>query len=88
MPTPNHNPKTLSQKLSDYHQVSFASWLEKTNLVATEEGDLNNLVSDIKSRLIALANDLDDPKQINLVNAINESFGESRRVLIKAIAMS
>lgn len=85
---PNHNPKTLNEKLADYQQVSFASWLEKTNIVATEEGDLNNLAPGILQVLVNLANTSNDPTQINLVNAINESFNESRRILIKAIAMS
>ena len=85
---PTHNPKTLEDKLSDYHQVSFASWLEKTNVVAQEEGDLNNLAPTILNVLTQLATTNNDPNEINLVNAINHSFNETKKTLIKAIAMS
>ena len=84
----DHKPKELKDKLSDYQKVSFAAWLEKTNVVAQEEGDLNSLSPQILNTLKALANQTNDVTKINLVNAINHSFNETRRTLIKAIAMS
>jgi hypothetical protein len=71
------NPKTLQQKTPNYEQDSFSSWLEKTKIVAQEEGDLNNLNANIQLS--------DTP---NLVDAINHVDNETKKMLIKAIAMS
>ena len=145
------DPKSLIEKLSDYTQVTFATWLQKTNSVAREEGDLNKLNPTILSairqtitgcshpvvsgqlvtdtivlpeaglleehmEIVALNQKrvvvevinpttvrLDAPlspplggtntsilnlSNINLVSAINLGSNETRRTLIKAIAMS
>lgn len=37
------NPKTLPEKLAQFQNDSFSVWLQKTNISATEVGDLNNL---------------------------------------------
>jgi len=79
-------PKTLQQKLAQYQNDSFDVWLQKTNVVATEEGDLNELNN------IILSNINDSVETLNLVNAINwvydTTMKELRNVLIKSIAMS
>jgi len=79
-------PKTLQQKLAQYQNDSFDVWLQKTNVVATEEGDLNELNATI------LSNINDNVDTLNLVNAINwvydTTMKELRNVLIKSIAMS
>jgi hypothetical protein len=67
------NPKTLEEKTPNIQDDSFSSWLEKTKIIAEEEGDLNNLVTDEKT---------------NLVGAINETNDKIKKMLIKAIAMS
>lgn len=85
-------PKPLSHKEPDYQGDSFASWLEKTLFTTIEVGDLNKLNSNILSVLISAAESANPPngdiKEINLVAAINEGVVETRRVLIRAIAMS
>lgn len=79
-------PKTLQQKLAQYQNDSFDVWLQKTNVVATEEGNLNELNATI------LSNINDNVDTLNLVNAINwvydTTMKELRNVLIKSIAMS
>lgn len=79
-------PKTLQQKLTQYQNDSFDVWLQKTNVVATEEGDLHNLNDVILSNINASV------ETLNLVNAINwvydTTMKEMRNVLIKSIAMS
>jgi hypothetical protein len=149
------NPKTASQKYTQYQNDNFNVWVQKTNIVAREEGDLNNLSTNllseltsattktgtvsgnlgsytitgfettfltdvavgdtikitinttvIESRVVAVAtntsltiesaipvtfsgNAYENLKSLNLVSAINAVYdGESRRTLIKAIAMS
>lgn len=79
-------PKTLSEKTTIYQNDSFSIWLQKTNIVAKEQGDLNNL----ETLILDAIDDSEDT--LNLVNAINfvytESLKESRNILIKAIGMS
>jgi hypothetical protein len=79
------NPKTLADKTAQYENDSFAMWLEKTNIAAMEEGDLNLLTG-------VVLNKLKDANTIDLVHAINFTYDntmkEVRNVLIKAIAMS
>lgn len=36
-------PKTLAQKTVNYENDSFEVWLQKTNVLSSEEGDLNRL---------------------------------------------
>lgn len=40
-------PKTLPQKTVDFENDSFEVWLQKTNVISAEEGDLNALHPDI-----------------------------------------
>lgn len=40
-------PKTLPQKTVNYENDSFEVWLQKTNVISSEQGDLNNLPSEI-----------------------------------------
>ena len=79
------NPKTLAEKTAQYQNDSFSMWLEKTNITATEEGDLNLLTS-------VVLNYLKNSDTVDLVHAINFTYDttmkEVRNVLIKAIAMS
>lgn len=79
-------PKPLNEKLADYHSESFATWLEKTNIVAREEGDLTTLDADIRSQLD------EGSYAYSLVNVINvvydQTMKELRNVLIKSIGMS
>jgi len=81
-------PKHLIEKEPDYQGDSFASWLEKTLFTTIEVGDLNLLNQNVLSVLTSAAEASNDVKQINLVAAINETIVETRRVLIRAIAMS
>jgi hypothetical protein len=81
-------PKQLIEKEPDYQNDSFASWLEKTLFTTIEVGDLNLLNPKILNVLKSAAQASDDIKKINLVAAINETHAETRRVLIRAIAMS
>jgi len=67
------NPKTLNEKTPNIDTDSFSSWLEKTKVIAQEEGDLNNLNTNAKN---------------DLVSAINETNTDIKKMLIKAIAMS
>lgn len=79
-------PKTLLEKTTQYQNDSFSIWLQKTNIVAQEQGDLN----DLETLILDAIDDSEDT--LNLVNAINfvytESLKESRNILIKAIGMS
>ena len=79
-------PKTLAEKTAIYQNDSFSIWLQKTNIVAKEQGDLN----DIEALVLDAIDDSEDT--LNLVNAINwvytESLKEARNILIKAIGMS
>lgn len=86
--TPNHHPKQLIQKKPDYVNDSFASWLEKTLFTTVELGDLSKLNANILQVIEAAANEADDVEKINLVEAVNETWNETRRVLIRAIGMS
>ena len=81
-------PKPLIEKSPDYQGDSFASWLEKTLFTTIEVGDLNLLHPLLLSVLQNDAHAGDDIKKINLVSAINETVKETRRTLIRAIAMS
>jgi hypothetical protein len=82
------NPKTLAEKKPDYQGDSFASWLEKTLITTIELGDLNNLNPILLSVLEAAAQTQNNQEELNVVAAINETVNETRRVLIRAIAMS
>lgn len=79
-------PKTLQQKLTQYQSDSFNVWLQKTNVVAMEEGALGSLNTDILNSINS------SEETLNLVNAINfvyeTTLKELRNVLIKSIAMS
>jgi hypothetical protein len=79
-------PKTILEKTTNYQNDSFSIWLQKTNIVAQEQGDLN----DLETLILDAIDDSEDT--LNLVNAINfvytESLKESRNILIKAIGMS
>ena len=79
-------PKTLAEKTAIYQNDSFSIWLQKTNIVAKEQGDLN----DLEALVLDAIDDSEDT--LNLVNAINwvytESLKEARNILIKAIVMS
>lgn len=79
------NPKTLAEKTAQYQNDSFSMWLEKTNIVASEEGDLNLLTEDVLTHI-------KNNETLDLVHAINFTYDtmkkEVRNVLIKAIAMS
>lgn len=79
-------PKTLAEKTAIYQNDSFSIWLQKTNIVAKEQGDLN----DLEALVLDAIDDSEDT--LNLVNAINwvytESLKEARNILIKAIGMS
>lgn len=50
------NPKTLNEKLTVYQNDSFNIWMQKTNIAAREQGDLNLLptviLSDITSDVV------------------------------------
>lgn len=48
-------PKTLPQKLTQYQNDSFNVWMQKTNVAASEGGDLNRLPSNLLAELQALA---------------------------------
>lgn len=37
------NPKTLQQKLGQFQNDSFSTWMQKTNVTANETGDLNKI---------------------------------------------
>lgn len=93
-----YKPKTLAQKKPVYQNDSFASWMEKTLVTTIELGDLNNLCPLLFNVLKDAAqehaektpvtnNDL-WPEKFNVVDALNETVKETRRVLIRAIAMS
>lgn len=99
--TPPFNPKSLLDKKPDYQNDSFASWLEKTLFTSIELGDLNELHTNILAVIEAAADShyaqsvaagSPDPigarEELNLVSAINETYSETRRVLIRAIGMS
>lgn len=91
--TPNHRPKDLIYKKPDYQNDSFASWLEKTLFTSIELGDLNLLHPNVLELLKANANaaspqGIGNVEEINVVAAINETWNETRRVLVRAIAMS
>ena len=79
-------PKTLAEKTAIYQNYSFSIWLQKTNIVAKEQGNLN----DLEALVLDAIDDSEDT--LNLVNAINwvytESLKEARNILIKAIGMS
>jgi hypothetical protein len=79
-------PKTLAEKTAIYQNDSFSIWLQKTNIVAKEQGNLN----DLEALVLDAIDDSEDT--LNLVNAINwvytESLKEARNILIKAIGMS
>ena len=79
-------PKTLAEKTAIYQNDSFSILLQKTNIVAKEQGDLN----DLEALVLDAIDDSEDT--LNLVNAINwvytESLKEARNILIKAIGMS
>lgn len=83
-----YNPKTLEEKKPDYVGDSFASWMEKTLITTIELGDLNNLNPILLSVLEATAQTQNNQEEINVVAAINETVNETRRVLVRAIAMS
>lgn len=87
-----YNPKALDEKKPDYQGDSFASWMEKTIITTIELGDLNNLNPILLDALKAAADaqPQEDKKQeeLNVVAAINETVSETRRVLVRAIAMS
>jgi hypothetical protein len=73
-------------KTAIYQNDSFSIWLQKTNIVAKEQGNLN----DLEALVLDAIDDSEDT--LNLVNAINwvytESLKEARNILIKAIGMS
>ena len=45
------NPKTASEKHTQYQNDNFNVWVQKTNIVAREEGDLNSLSANLLSEL-------------------------------------
>lgn len=45
------NPKTALEKYTQYQNDNFNVWVQKTNIVAREEGDLNNLSTNLLSEL-------------------------------------
>ena len=45
------SPKTLAEKTAQYQNDSFSIWLEKTNITAREEGNLNKLLPSILNAL-------------------------------------
>lgn len=45
------NPKTALEKYTQYQNDNFNVWVQKTNIVAREEGDLNNLSANLLSEL-------------------------------------
>ena len=47
------NPKTKLEKYTQYQNDNFNVWVQKTNIVAREEGDLNNLSATLLSQLTA-----------------------------------
>jgi len=48
------NPKTASEKYARYENDSFNVWLQKTNVVSTEQGNLNNLDPSLLTEIQAL----------------------------------
>lgn len=48
------NPKTASEKHTQYQNDNFNVWVQKTNIVAREEGDLNNLSANLLSELTSV----------------------------------
>ncbi len=47
------NPKAALEKYTQYQNDNFNVWVQKTNIVAREEGDLNNLSPNLLSELTA-----------------------------------
>ena len=45
------NPKTASEKYTQYENDNFNVWSQKTNVVSREQGDLNNLPTKILTEL-------------------------------------
>lgn len=45
------NPKTKLEKYTQYQNDNFNVWVQKTNIVAREGGDLNNLSANLLSEL-------------------------------------
>lgn len=89
----HRQPKQLVQKKPDYENDSFASWLEKTLFTTIELGDLNKLDARILSVLKDAAHNSTGTneqaqEELNVVAAVNETYTETRRVLIRAIGMS
>lgn len=79
-------PSSVADKIAQYDAESFSTWMEKTNLVASEQGDLNEF-----STNEALWNHLSE-NGYDLVKAINFVYDSSsnglRRILIRSIGMS
>lgn len=89
----HRQPKQLIQKKPDYDNDSFASWLEKTLFTSIELGDLNKLKPAILEVIKAAAHtstgtDQEAQEELSVVAAVNETYTETRRVLIRAIGMS
>ena len=47
------NPKTSLEKYTQYQNDNFNVWVQKTNIVAREGGDLNNLSQTLLSEVVA-----------------------------------
>ena len=47
--------KTLNQKYTQYNNDSFNVWMQKTNSVSVEHGDLNNLSATLKTEISSTA---------------------------------
>jgi len=45
------NPKTASEKYTQYENDSFNIWMQKTNVLSREQGDLNNLPPKVLTEL-------------------------------------